>query len=850
MDAFPARYLALALAAFVPAGANALDVELVNQANFSTAIDSDGPSDGPFRLTPDGRYTLFRSHASNLLPGDTNHVADLFLYDADSGTLERVSLGDDDAQSNGPVGEMSALSDDGRFIVFESAATGLVATPTGGYRHVYLRDRAAGTTTLLTRLGNGAAAAGNSGNAQVSADGRYVVFDTSAALDAKDTNGVRDVYRLDRTTEQFALMSVSLDGRPGNADSVQPQISADGSSVLFTTFATNLIPYDTNGYGELLLSKPAAGTLQRVSVQADGSAILGMVFPPQSDALSADGRFVLVRTYLPLVTEDSNGAVDGYLYDSQNGSIQRVTLTANGAEIAGYTFVTGLSRDAARITMISNAADIVTGLPLGGSRVFLRELASGAVTHVTFRSGGEQSGDDASSAAASTDGTVVVAATFSGGFVSGDTNDMIDVIRQDGLSSPAQRLSAPLTGAATTGANHDSGLAPLGYAGSADARFIAFGSRASNLVVGDLNNTSDIFVRDRLLGTTERVSVHSNGTEGYCASYSPAISDDGRYVVFASCTRFDVTPQTLRFDIYIHDRTLHTTTLLSRTPQGTPGNSFSGSPSVSADGRYVAFYSCASDLVPDDLNAQCDAFVRDTVTGTTTLATPSISAGGADQPTYSAYISRDGRYVAYTTLASNLVADDTNNYEDVFVFDRETQTVERISVDSQELPAIGYSSFQSMTADGSQVLFSSTAANLDPQAPLVAIYLRDRNAGTTTLVSRTNGGAPLFSGGPAALSADGSRIAFVIAQQPPALAEYTYSILLLDRTASRVERVRTLDERFGLGGTLELLSNGSRLLLSSTDNSYVPDDANGHFSDVFLLDKLEDRLFGDGFESN
>jgi Tol biopolymer transport system component len=181
--------------------------------------------------------------------------------------------------------------------------------------------------------------------------------------------------------------------------------------------------------------------------------------------------------------------------------------------------------------------------------------------------------------------------------------------------------------------NDDSHFAAI----SADGRYVAFHSDASNLVAGDTNNARDIFVRDRQMGTTERVSVHSNGAQGNDWSFDPAISDDGRYVAFesrASNLAPGYTNGTV--DIFVRDRLMGTTERVSVDSNGTQANYDSYSPDISGDGRYVAFQSLASNLVSGDTNGVSDVFVRDrgsTPTPTsTTSPTPTPSPTGSGGP--------------------------------------------------------------------------------------------------------------------------------------------------------------------------------------------------------------------------
>ena len=223
---------------------------------------------------------------------------------------------------------------------------------------------------------------------------------------------------------------------------------------------------------------------------------------------------------------------------------------------------------------------------------------------------------------------------------------------------------------------------------SADGRYIAFESEADNLVAGDTNGYSDIFVRDHNTGITTRVSVSSSGGQGSNASTSPSISGDGRYVAFVSRASNLVAGDTNgNSDIFVHDRNTGITTRVNVNSSGGQAIGVSYSPSISADGRYVAFYSIASNLVSGDTNGQMDIFVHDRDTGITTCV--SVDSGGVlgNGSSYDPFISADGRYVVFDSSASNLVSGDTNGVSDIFVHDRNSGITTRASVDSRACAA-------------------------------------------------------------------------------------------------------------------------------------------------------------------
>ena len=299
---------------------------------------------------------------------------------------------------------------------------------------------------------------------------------------------------------------------------------------------------------------------------------------------------------------------------------------------------------------------------------------------------------------------------------------------------------------------------------SADGRFAAFYSDASNLVAGDTNGARDVFVHDRQTGETTRMSVDSTGTEANGDSFAPAISGDGRFVAFSSSGSNLVTGDTNGVnDVFVRDRQAGTTTRASVAPAGAEANDGSYAPSISADGRYVAFTSFAANLIPVDANDGSDVFVRDLQAGTTTRVSEYQGGFEADGDSLRPAISADGRFVAFDSDAWNLAWGDTNDAFDVFVKDRQTDIVTRVSVDDAGAQADGGSIRPTLSADGRFVAFYSDAANLVPGDTNGAsdVILHDRRSGATKRVSVAGGGGEANGDSVRpALSADGRLIVF------------------------------------------------------------------------------------------
>jgi Tol biopolymer transport system component len=323
------------------------------------------------------------------------------------------------------------------------------------------------------------------------------------------------------------------------------------------------------------------------------------------------------------------------------------------------------------------------------------------------------------------------------------------------------RISAPLVATAGTYGGGSSSI-------SADGRFVAFDSYASDLVADDNNRTWDVFVRDTVAGTTRRVSVSGGGLQGNGPSHHPAISADGRFVAFWSKASNLVAGDTNNaWDVFARDLQTNTTTRASLTNAGaqSAGDSVSGERvAISGDGRFVAFRSAASTLVTGDTNALPDIFVRDIVGGTTKRV--SVSSAGTQSNGISQMpdISADGQVVAFQSYGANLVPNDTNGTSDVFARNLATNLTARVSVAANGAEGNAYSGSPSLSATGNRVAFESYASNLVPGDlyQTADIFVRDTAAGTTQWVTVAADGTRADGrSGLARISGDGRFVAFV-----------------------------------------------------------------------------------------
>jgi Ca2+-binding RTX toxin-like protein len=375
---------------------------------------------------------------------------------------------------------------------------------------------------------------------------------------------------------------------------------------------------------------------------------------------------------------------------------------------------------------------------------------------------GDQQGNRYSvSSSISADGRFVaftlLQSTISFGSPNNNINNSDDIFVRDTLTNTTTRVSVDSAG----NPPNDSSVWP---SISGDGRFVAFQSEATNLVPGDTNNSDDIFVRDLSANTTTRVSVDSAGNQGNNLSRRPSISADGRFVTFDSYATNLVPGDTnASLDIFVRDLSTNTTTLVSASSSGDRGNDDSGLPSISANGRFVAFRSLATNLVPGDTNDSRDIFVRDLLTNTTTLVSASSNGDRANNSSTLCYISADGRFVAFSSNADNLVPGDTNNSEDIFVRDTLANTTTRVSISSTGNQGNQDSDDPSISADGRFVTFSSEASNIVPGDTnnKEDIFVRDLSTNTTTRLSVDSAGNQVNSDSDyPSISANGQKVAF------------------------------------------------------------------------------------------
>lgn len=404
----------------------------------------------------------------------------------------------------------------------------------------------------------------------------------------------------------------------------------------------------------------------RISVDSNG---LGGDSTSQAPVVSADGRYVVFESSATnLVSGDTNNDRDIFVRDTQTNTITRVSVDSAGVESNGFSSRSSVSADGRYVAFQSSATNLVSGDLNGVDDIFLRDLVDNTTIRVSIGSGvGGVEGNGLSlRPSISADGGYVSFGSLANNLVSGDTNSLADVFVRDIVINTTTRVSI---GTGINGTEGDMGSNRSAI--SNDGLFVAFDSRASNLVVNDTNGVSDIFLRDVTNNTTTRVSIATgiNGAEADDGSLEHAISDDGNYVAFtSSATNLVNDDLNAKVDVFLRDIANDTTTRISVDSTGIEGNDTSSLPSMNTDVRFISFWSNSSNLVMNDTNGFRDVFVHDRQTGETTRLSVDTDGveGNGNSGSSKISISSDGRYVVFASDASNLVSDDINLSRDIF----------------------------------------------------------------------------------------------------------------------------------------------------------------------------------------
>lgn len=449
---------------------------------------------------------------------------------------------------------------------------------------------------------------------------------------------------------------------------------------------------------------PIAGISQ--TNKTFNTAITGIKIHFQNIALDSESSAFYGSVHVDFVSASRSTPV----------SLELVSANSIGVDARdGSSFKPSISADGRYVSFYSAANDLLAGDNNGENDVFIKDTLTRTVTRVSTNSAGVESNGGSVNPSISADGRYVTYSSDATNLVIGDTNSRDDIFIKDIQFGVTTKVS---TGVAGAGSNHHSYTPSI----SEDGRYVAFRSSASNLVTGDTNNASDIFVKDRVSGVMTRVSTDSNGIESSSSSWNPSISADGRYITFSTTASLVAGDNNGKQDIFLKELSTGITTLVSSDSDGVASNNHSYTSSVSADSRYVTFRSIASNLVPGDNNSKSDIFVKDMSTGIMTRVSTSTTGIEGNGDSLNPSISVDGRYVTFDSKAANLVTADSNGKQDVFIKDLSLGFTSKVSRSKYSSDSNGDSYTPSFSADARYVTYRSSDTSLMAGYQIVGIF--------------------------------------------------------------------------------------------------------------------------------
>jgi hypothetical protein len=728
-------------------------------------------------LSADGRWVAFRSFAFDLVAsGCTVLFGQVFVRDLVAQTTECVSVSPTGGPGTFESGE-PALSADGRFVTFRSSASNLVASGcTTPLVQIFLRDRVAGITTCVSVApdgtpGGGTVAGADTGNPVFGGD--LLAFHAGAAnLVPGDTNGAPDVF-VTPVTAMLSITRASTGGGTGSGTVTSAPAGISCGAACLTTFLTGavvtLTPAPAPGStfqgwsgdadcadGVVVLVGPRACTATftaqftlTVTRAGSGTGVVaslpaGIACGAQCAAVFLDGQVVTLNPNpdLPFVFAGWSGDAD-----CADGV---VTMTADRTCVAGFALPARLTvaktGSSGTGTVVSLPAGIVCGLTCAGDTA---EFAVGTVLTLLAIPGPGSLlagfGGDPDCA----DGEIVLAGPVT-----------CTVVFSVFALAP---VSVGLGGATASGASLNPSL-------SDDGRYVAFESAAPNLAPECGTVVAQVYVRDRLTGATRCVSRGPAGEPGLGASGHPSLSGDGRRVAFESAAANLVAGCTAAGpQVFVRDLETLVTHCVSRGSGGVAANGPSGAPALSRDGRVVVFESDATNLTREGcVTGVRQVFRHDLGSGETRCV--SRTAGGAAGTLASGgpAVNRTGSVVAFHSNADSFAGSGCpGGGRHVFVWEAADGALTCVSRSPAGVPGDGASEAPALDDTGQRVAFESDARNLTAACAGAAarqVYLHDRGTGATSCVSVDATGAPgTGPSGEAALSGDGQVVAFATA---------------------------------------------------------------------------------------
>jgi len=383
-------------------------------------------------ISADGRYVVFQSLASNLVEDDTNGKQDCFVHDRTTNETKRISVSTNGSEANDGC-YYPSISDDGRYIVFASNATNLIPDDTEGWWDVFMHDRVEETTVRISETTEGTGGNGDSDTASISGNGNFVVFTTLAFnLDTTDSNIHRDIVVSNLQTGSIQIVSKASDGTQANDHSYRPSISQDGSYISFNSAANNLVPDHTNNFSDVFIHNLQSGATTQVSRSTEGMIGNG---PSDYGTISRNGRYAVFNSYATnLVSGDTNNKDDTFMHDLITGVTVRVSVASDGTQGNNRSYFGIASEEREVVFFSSRASNLVVGDNIGDD-IFMYDINSHRTSLMSVSTEGIPGNGNSNGIELSGDGYLMVFTSYANNLVEGDTNGLADVFVRDTLES-------------------------------------------------------------------------------------------------------------------------------------------------------------------------------------------------------------------------------------------------------------------------------------------------------------------------------------------------------------------------------------------------------------------------------
>jgi Tol biopolymer transport system component len=424
----------------------------------------------------------------------------------------------------------------------------------------------------------------------------------------KGTSGDDTIYGDWQILPKLAIVSLSKSGKAGDGRSAIPTVSPDGNSVSFYGESSTFVTSDTNGLSDIYIKNLKTGVVTLVS-----QTVGGVIANGQSlfQTFSPDGTKIAFESVASnLVTGDSNGAYDVIIKDLKTGTLKIASTNEAGTLGNGASGGPSFSPDGKSVAFYSSSTNLVANDRNGTDDIFVKNLVTGKVTLVSSDKNGKAGNDFSNHAVFSPDGKKVMFFSAASNLVANDTNNSSDIFLKDLTTGAIIRVSESKSGAQGNGHSYFPQFSPNSkYVFSKDGSKVLFTSEASNLVAGDTNGVADVFMKNLKTGAITRVSTGTAGKQSNGLSDYAVFSPDGNKVAFESRgSNLAVGDSNSAFDVFVKDLLTGKTEWVTHTPSGVPGNFPSGAPVFSPDGKKLYFSSLAGNLVNNDTNTFYDVF--------------------------------------------------------------------------------------------------------------------------------------------------------------------------------------------------------------------------------------------------